>query len=85
VAVGATPEEHHTQAGVRRSRTLTVGACICRVRTAKEGDNIDAIKDTTEALSKAVQKIGEHMSAQGAAKGGEPSDGDSTGNKASGG
>lgn len=50
------------------------------------------IKEKTEALSKAVQKIGEHMSAQGATdakpddtSGGGSSSGDSSSNKASGG
>ena len=62
----------------------------CRVRTAKEGEDLDAIKEKTEALSKAVQKIGEHMSAQGAADskgdaGGGDAGSGSEGSKASGG
>ena len=65
----------------------------CRVRTAKEGEDLEAIKEKTEALSKVVQKIGEHMSAQGggssdsgaSSSSGESSGGSSEGNKASGG
>jgi molecular chaperone DnaK len=37
------------------------------LRAAKEGDNVEDIKAKVEALSKAMQKIGEHMSTQGAA------------------
>lgn len=60
------------------------------MRTAKEGDDLEAIKEKTEALSKAVQKIGEHMSAQGAADskgdaGGGDAGSGSEGSKASGG
>lgn len=69
----------------------TMELACCSVRTAKDGEDLEAIKEKTEALSKAVQKIGEHMSAQGggsdtkADSSGGDSAGGSEGNKASGG
>jgi molecular chaperone DnaK len=62
-----------------------IQAAASDVRAAKESSDPDVIKAKVDALSKAVQKIGEHMSAQGGAgKGGEQG-GDGEANKASGG
>jgi hypothetical protein len=58
------------------------------VRKANEGEDVDAIKEKTEALSKTVQKIGEHMAKTGSGGDSKPSEEPaqgSEGNKASGG
>lgn len=63
-----------------------IQAAVSDTRAAKESDNVDVIKEKVEALSKAVQKIGEHMSAQSGSGGASSGEGTADqGSKASGG
>ena len=43
-----------------------IEAAVAEVRAVKESESLDDVKAKTEALSKAVQKIGQHMAAQSA-------------------
>ena len=58
-----------------------IDTAISDVRAVKDSDNLEELKAKTEALSKAVQKIGQHMAKEGAAssqegaKGAEGSEG----------
>lgn len=63
-----------------------IRTAINDLREHKESDDLDAINAKSEALSKATQKIGEHMSAQsGGGSGGDAAGGAAGGDKAAGG
>ena len=47
-----------------------INTAITNVKTAKDGEDLDDLKGKIDELSKAVQKIGQHMASQSGGSGG---------------